>query len=107
MKNKQLAEITWLDATAYDRVGLDTDKKMPGELLMAIKSYGFIHREDKDAIILAYEDSDDERSFVVIPKKWIKDIKTVGKVKGNVDPTNCVLGAAKGKRKSRFQRGGA
>ena len=76
---RKFAEIEWLDAVAYDRVGEDTESKSPSELLHAVKSYGYILSEDAKAIILTYEDSGDDKSFIVIPKKWIKSQRIIGR----------------------------
>ena len=75
----KFAEIEWLDAVAYDRIGEETESKSPADLLHAVKSYGYILKEDAKAIILTYEDSGDDKSFIVIPKKWIKQMRIVGK----------------------------
>ena len=93
----------WLDAVAYDRAGEEIEEKQPKELLAPIKSYGYVLKEDQKAIILAYEDSDDQKSFVVIPKKWIKSIIVLGKKAESMKPAAkafCSIAKKKG-RKSR------
>lgn len=83
MKSRQLAEVVWLDAVAYDRAEQELGEKAPKDLLFPIKSYGYILNQDKKAVVLAYEDGDDQKSFVVIPKKWIKSFKILGKAKAS------------------------
>ena len=88
MKSKKFAEIVWLDAVAYDRAGRELEEKTPAEMLFPIKSYGYVLKEDKKAIVLAYEDSQDVKSFIVIPNKWIKSIRYGGSVKEILHPSN-------------------
>jgi len=80
MKKRKFAEIVWLDAVLYDRVNEETENKTPSDLLYAITSYGYILKEDKKAIVLTHEDAGDEKSFLVIPKKWIKSKRIFGEI---------------------------
>jgi len=92
MKTVNFAEIEWLDAVAYDRADEETESKSPEDLLHSVKSYGYILNQDKKAIMLAYEDSGLDKSFIVIPKKWIKSMRIVGKGTINTAknvPTGC------------------
>ena len=98
MKYRQFAEIIWLDAVAYDRASQDTEQKSPKDLLFPIKSYGYVLKQDTKAVVLAHEDSDDQKSFIVIPKKWIKSFKIVGKAKSGKIKSN--FSSAKAQRKS-------
>lgn len=98
MKYRQLAEVVWLDAVAYDRAESDVEGKSPKDLLFPIKSYGYVLKQDNKAVVLAYEDSDDQKSFIVIPKKWIKSFKILGKAKASTVISNFT--GAKAQRKS-------
>lgn len=98
MKYRQLAEVVWLDAVAYDRASQDTEQKSPKDLLFPIKSYGYVLKQDTKAVVLAHEDSDDQKSFIVIPKKWIKSFKILGKAKASNVISN--FAGAKAQRKS-------
>lgn len=98
MKYRQLAEVVWLDAVAYDRVESDIEGKSPKDLLFPIKSYGYVLKQDNKAVVLAYEDSDDQKSFIVIPKKWIKSFKILGKAR--LSKINSNFAGAKAQRKS-------
>ena len=98
MKFRRLAEIVWLDAVAYDRADAEIEEKLPKDLLFPIKSYGYVLKQDNKAVVLAYEDGDDQKSFIVIPKKWIKSFKILGKARVSKTTTNFV--GAKAERKS-------
>lgn len=94
MKTVNFAEIEWLDAVAYDRADEETEKKTPESLLHTVKSYGYVLNEDSKAIVLAYEDSGLDKSFIVIPKKWIKGMRIVGKTTINTSKNIAAHGVA-------------
>jgi hypothetical protein len=74
MKNYEgkIVEVTWLDAMGESKSPKSKiDSCNPSDLLIINKTYGIFYKEDKKAIIIVQEDSQDDIDFTVIPKPWI------------------------------------
>ena len=74
MKNYEgkIVEVTWLDAMGESKSQKSKiDNCQPSDLLIINKTYGIFYKEDKKAIIIVQEDSEDDIDFTVIPKPWI------------------------------------
>ena len=74
MTGKTLVEIIWMDAAAK----LSAPKEylpQPEELLVEQTTYGRIYEIDDNAITICTHENEDEIDYIVIPNKWIKEIK--------------------------------
>jgi hypothetical protein len=68
----------WMDASHYREFSKEfLDGRTPTELLCEQRTCGYIYKEDENAVVIVIEEQSlpikTELSFVVIPKKWIKE----------------------------------
>lgn len=68
----KIVEVTWMDAVGESKCNRSKlDNSNPTDLLIINKTYGIFYKEDKNAVVIVQEDSQDDIDFTVIPKPWI------------------------------------
>jgi len=79
---KELVLVTWLDAIIYgsggrEKYSTEDMKENPSKMLEETQTSGYIFSQDDKAIIIMHEENsdEDESTFTVIPRDWVKRIK--------------------------------